>query len=383
VSAGARHELAACLGLFCTGVYSTSFGPALPVLARDFGVSLDAAGLLITVLFLGSILASGAVAVRLHVFDPRGIAALGLVAIASGAVALALADAWWAALASVTLVGAGDGLMVAGVHTIVARVSADVTRGINRLNVCFAVGAVFGPLWSGGVLEIDETARPVVYLAIAVLALGVGVFTWLGGPVAAAKQEPGGHGGGMNALAWAMGVVLFLYVGAEFGLGSWVASYAEEAFDAGTFTGGVVTSCYWGALMVGRLVSGSLFARGVPAGRVLLGSIIGGLVASAGIAAASEGIFALALLAAAATGLAFGPIWPAAISIASQGRSGNAPAAMVTIGNSGGFVFPWIQGQVLVASGATVGIGVSAVLCLGMLLVAWVSLGRAQPEPGR
>jgi fucose permease len=126
--------------------------------------------------------------------------------------------------------------------------------------------------------------------------------------------------------------------------------------------------------MVGRVISGVLFAHGVPARHVLLGSIAAGVVASASIALANDW-FLGAAIAAFATGLAFGPIWPAAMSIAAEGRSSNAPAAMVTIGNSGGFVFPWLQGRLLVSAGATTGIGLSAVLCMAMLAIAW-RIGR-------
>ena len=165
-----RLELAACVALGVIGVYSTSFGPAMSILARDFGVSLDRAGLLLTVLFLGSIVASAGVAVRLHRFDPRLFTGAGLLLVAAGTAGIALAPDWQAALASVAVTGLGGGLMDAGAHTIVARVSLDVARGINRLNVCFAAGAVAGPLLSGGVLAIDGGGRPLVYLVIAALA---------------------------------------------------------------------------------------------------------------------------------------------------------------------------------------------------------------------
>ncbi|MBK7329564.1 MAG: MFS transporter [Dehalococcoidia bacterium] len=130
-----RLELAACVALGVIGVYSTSFGPAMSILARDFGVSLDRAGLLLTVLFLGSIVASAGVAVRLHRFDPRLFTGAGLLLVAAGTAGIALAPDWQAALASVAVTGLGGGLMDAGAHTIVARVSLDVARGINRLNV--------------------------------------------------------------------------------------------------------------------------------------------------------------------------------------------------------------------------------------------------------
>lgn len=373
--ARARLELAACLGLFCTGVYSTAFGPALKILADDFGVSLDRAGLLITVLFAGSITASGAVALRLHRYTPRKVAAIGMVGVALGAAGLGFAGSWHAALAAVSLTGLGDGLLVAGVHLAVARSSANVASGINRLNLYFAFGAIAGPLWAGGVLDLDPASRNVVFGGIAVLVLAVAGFLGLArAPVTNAARAPASaaHAGGTGSLAWFMGAVLFLYVGAEFGLGSWVASYADQQFDAGTFTGGVVTAGYWGALMLGRVASGRLFAAGWAPHRVLILSIACGLVSSACIAAAND-VFALAAAAAFATGLFFGPIWPAAVSIVSERSGGGAPAAMVTIGNAGGVFFPFAQGRLLVEAGATTGIAMTAVLCLAMLAVALAS----------
>jgi fucose permease len=268
--------------------------------------------------------------------------------------------------------------MDAGAHTIAARASRDVAHGINRLNVCFAVGAVIGPLWAGSVLALDEGARALVYVAIALLAAGTAVV------VATSPLPPEAHRtegqaerplSGMSTVAWVMGATLFLYVGAEFGLGSWVATYADEEFEAGIFLGGVISAGYWGALMVGRLVSGELFARAVPARAVLLGSIAVATATSASIALAND-VFAVSVAAAFATGLAFGPVWPSAMAIAAEGRSSNAPAALVTIGNAGGFIFPWLQGRLLVSEGATTGIALSAVLCVAMLAVAWWGVGR-------
>ena len=69
-------------------------------------------------------------------------------AVAGGTAGIGLATSWGALLASVAVAGIGGGLMDAGVHTIVARVSVDVPRGINRLNVCFAIGAIIG-IWFG------------------------------------------------------------------------------------------------------------------------------------------------------------------------------------------------------------------------------------------
>lgn len=376
----ARLEFAACLGLFTTGIYATSFGPSLGVLAEDFGVSLDRAGLLITVLFIGSIAASATMAAWLHQRDPRRLAALGMVFVAAGCASLGFAPSWPAALGGVLLTGVGDGLLVAGVHMVVARASTNVARGINRLNLYFAIGAICGPLWAGSIFSLDQGARPLVFAGVAVLVLPVAALLALTpSPPPPAGDEPAPQPIPAGVIAWFMGGVLFLYTGAEFGLGSWVASYAEHEFDAGIFTGAVVTSGYWGALMIGRVISGRLFAAGWAPRTVLIASIAAGMLTSAGVAAANE-TFAAAVACAFATGLCFGPIWPAAISIVSERSGGGAPAAMVTIGNAGGVFFPWAQGRLIVESGATTGIALTAALCLVALIIARASPSNAKPQ---
>lgn len=360
-----RLHFGSFLGLFCVGVYATSFGPALPFLAERYGVSLDRAGLLITALFAGSIAASGAITVYLHRFEPRLLASIGLVIIAVGAMGLAATSSWVTALVSVSILGAGDGLLVAAAHSAIAATSDDVPHGLNRLNLWFAVGAVLGPIWAGAILASrGETA--IVYAGVGVISLAVAVLLGKAPrtPPRAYHHEVTGRPGSYTL--WVMGAVLFLYVGAEIGLGSWVSSYSREAFGAGVMSGALVTAGYWGALAAGRVISGSLFARGVSPLTVLIGSIAGALLTSSALALA-DGSLAGGVAAAFGTGLFFGPIWPAAITIASQGSASGAPAAMVTIGNAGGILFPWVQGRVLVAAGPGRGIGLTAVLCVGML----------------
>ena len=361
-----RLHVASFLGLFCVGVYATSFGPALPFLAERFGVSLDRAGLLITVLFVGSITASGAIAVYLHRFESRLLALLGLVIIAAGALGLAATSSWAVALLSVGVLGVGDGLLVAAAHSAIATTAVDVLHGINRLNLWFADGAVLGPVWAGAILA-SRGEHAIIYVGIAVISIAVAALL---ATVPRAPSRPLKHNNpGRSARSRSvvvMGVVLFLYVGAEIGLGSWVSSYSTEAFGAGVMAGALVTAGYWGALMSGRVISGALFAHGVSPVTVLLGSIAGSLVTSSALALA-DGSLAIGVTSAFGTGLFLGPIWPAAITLASQGSASGAPAAMVTIGNAGGILFPWLQGKVLVAAGPGRGIALTALLCLLML----------------
>jgi fucose permease len=360
---------AALMSLFCVGLYASAFGPALEFIAADLGVSLDTAGLVLTTFFIGSISASATVALKLHARDTRTLTIAGLIAVICGLLLIGFAPSWPLALAGSVALGLGDGLIVAALHILMSMTSRNVPGAINRLNLFFAVGALLGPLWAGAVLA-TAGERWAVFSGIAAAA-GVALAVLLAAGAPIHERIAGGNEGFRlpgNPTAWTMGAVLFLYVGAEFGLGSWVSAYARESADAGVFEGALLTSGYWGALLCGRLISGAWFARDRDA-IVLLGVSVAGACIASLLLALTTGNIGASAVAAFAAGLCLGPVWPATIAIASEGSEPHATAATVTMGNAGGVAIPWLQGNVLVSAGPAEGVMVTAVLCAVMFAI--------------
>ena len=356
-------HVASLMALFCVGMYAAAFGPVLPIAAEDFGVSLDTAGLLLTALFAGSILASATVAIALHGHDTRLLTIIGLISAICGLTLLAIAPNWPVALLAGAILGVGDGLIIAALHILMSLTSRDVPSAMNRLNLFFAFGAIVGPIWAGAILA-STGERWIVYAGIA--AYGVVTLVVLMAasgpshePIAPPDEEfrlPG------NPKAWVMGGVLFLYVGAEFGLGSWVSSYTRETAHAGVMAGALLTAGYWGALALGRVLSGIYFRRGHDASLLLAVAAAGAGIAALALAL-SSGHLAIAAIAAFGAGFFLGPVWPTTVAIASEGSMANATAATVTMGNAGGLAIPWLQGKVLVGAGPAQGVAVTAALC--------------------
>lgn len=372
---------AAYLALFCVGVYAATFGPALPFIASDLNISLDTAGLILTALFVGSISASAAVATVLHGRDTRKLCLAGLACATAGLLLIGIAPDWQVAFLGGVVLGIGDGLMVAATHVLLPLTSDDAPSAINKLNLYFAFGAVAGPIWAGAVLTTTGE-RWIVYAGVAAVAAAAFVLTLaadvavhhpIAAPGAGSFRLPG------HPTAWVMGAVLFLYVGAEFGLGSWVSSYAREAAEASVMTGALMSAGYWAALALGRVLSGLYFSGRREASRLLLASVALGGVAAL-VLAFSSGYIAIASVAAFAAGLAFGPIWPATMAVATEGDVASpATAATVTMGNAGGLAIPWLQGRILVGAGPSQGVAVTAVLCALMFaIVAGFRLRRAR-----
>lgn len=356
------------------GLYVTSFGPALPFIARENDVGLGTAGIVLTALAGGSISASAAVSLRLGRIDASILTSIGLVICSIGMAGLSIASTFPLALGACVVLGLGDGLVVASTHALVTITSEDVPRGINRLNVLFAIGAIAGPLWTGAALTLTEDLT-LAYAGLAAFLLASAVFAWLTPRLGSPGQE---HiSVRLNPAVVLMGLVLFFYVGAEFGLGAWVSSYTEQAAESSVMAGAVVSSGYWGALAIGRVATGRLLLDHSPA-RLLAASI--GLAGASGLALVAIGdVLVLAFAAAFVTGLAFGPIWPLSMAIGARDAGGSTMAALVTAGNSGAVVFPAAQGAILAGAGPGEGVAVTPLLCLLMFAVL-LTHSRAAPR---
>ena len=376
---------AAYMALFCVGLYAATFGPALPFIASDLDISLDTAGLILTALFIGSISASAAVATVWHGRDTRLLCLAGLACATAGLLLIGIAPDWQVALVGGIVLGVGDGLMVAATHVLMPLTSDDAPSAINRLNLYFAFGAIAGPIWAGAILA-STGERWIVYSGIAAVTAATFALTFAADvavhhPIASDDREgfrlPG------HPTAWIMGLVLFFYVGAEFGLGSWVSSYAREAAEASVMTSALMTAGYWAALAIGRVISGIYFSGRREASRLLLVSVAVGGLASLALAL-SSGNIASASAAAFVAGLAFGPIWPATLAVATEGaEAGAATAATVTMGNAGGLAIPWVQGRVLVSAGPSQGVAVTAVLCAVMFAIVAAFRARSPRRRAR
>ena len=369
-------HVAAFVAIFCLGVSAAAIGPVLPFLADDVDIALDTAGLLLTAFFIGSIGSSALVAFALHGRDTRVLCAVGLGGQLLGTLALGFAPTWPLVLASGLVIGIGDGFVIAGTHILMPATSDDVPSALNRLNIFFALGAIAGPIWTWAVLATTGE-REIVYAGIGVLLVGALVLMILAdvtvhGAFAAPDEE---FKPPSSATAWIMGGVLFLYVGAEFGLGTWVSTFARDTADAGVFGAALIAAGYWGALAAGRFVTAWYFRDGREPSRLLAGACAGGGIAAL-VLTFSSGNIVLAAAAAFGAGFFFGPIWPAVTAIAAEGAESATMATTVTLGNAGGIALPWLQGRVLVGAGATQGVAMTAVLCAMMFGIVTVFRAR-------
>lgn len=191
---------ASCVGFVLIGALQALYGPAVPALRADFGLSPSAAGLGLSAHFAGGVagvLGFNAIHGRI---GNRTLLTLSYGLMAVGGAAFAAAPNWPLALVAALLTGLGFGGIDYGLNQLFAVGFGD--RGaamLNVLNAHFGIGAVAGP----ALLAVLGPARyPYAFAGLAVLAAVLALST-RGVATDDTPQRPGtaGPGGGRRTLS--------------------------------------------------------------------------------------------------------------------------------------------------------------------------------------
>jgi FHS family L-fucose permease-like MFS transporter len=156
-----------------------------------------------------------------------------------------------------------------------------LTQGFNSLGTTLAplFGSVLilaGAAAQGGLPDAGAVQLPYLGLAATLVALA-GFTAWFPMPAAGPGQttQGGGKSAGSSASLWRhrpmlLGTLgIFLYVGAEVGIGSFLVNYINQLGDGISLARSArYVAFYWGGAMVGRFV-GAAVMRVLPPPRVL------------------------------------------------------------------------------------------------------------------
>ena len=340
------------------GLTVAAYGPLLEHLTRRFGVSLPVAGATISVHF-GASMAGVLTAMRsMERLPARVTVMIAMLVVATGAVAVAIAGAWWSFLIGVSIIGIGFGALVLALNQLVAYSEGRRRAALlNGLNGAYSAGAVAGPIL---VAAFAATHFSLLYLGAAVVALGL-----IPGGARISGRLPvrSGSPGRPELLVGIFVLAVTLYVAIENGTAGWMTSHLEYTGLRST-QAAAVTSGFWLALVTGRLLMTLVPARVSEATIVITGAA----VATLALLAATVGV--IAPVAYVVTGLFLAPIFPTGIVWLARLRPGDAratswlyPAAAV-----GGAFGPGAIGLVI----AGFGLG-AAPLVLAMVAVGMVS----------
>jgi MFS transporter, FHS family, glucose/mannose:H+ symporter len=364
---------AACGTFLLIGALLAVYGPILGPLSRRFDVALPTAGLVVSAHFGGALVGAVAAMAVIERVPARlaMTASLGLLAL--GCAGVAAAPSWAVLLAAVFVVGVGFGGLDLGLNQLLTHSGRSPAR-LNLLNAQFGIGAVAGPLL---VAAAGEGSWRGLYAAAAVvavvLALGLGGLSGrLGAPAAGDGRT---RRSGWSPLVAIFVVAFVLYVGAETGVGGWMPSHLEE-LGYGAAAAATLTSGFWCALAVGRLLVAPVAAR-APARAIVLAAI-----AAASLMLLVAMVTPLAPVGYLLAGLAFAPVFPTGLVWLAGLVPGNPRSTswVLVAALVGGVLFPPVVGAVIERSGATRAPAVLAVVAAGSL-AAFLAAARYRPDP--
>lgn len=137
---------ASCLAFVVIGALQALYGPAIPALRDEFGISPAVAGLSLSAHFVGALLGVLIYHLLRGRLNNRVLLGGSYVLMAAGAAAFAFSPSWALALAGTFVIGLGFGGIDYGLNQLFAvGFGHRSTAMLNLLNGHFGIGAIAAP----------------------------------------------------------------------------------------------------------------------------------------------------------------------------------------------------------------------------------------------
>jgi fucose permease len=241
------------------GITLTIIGATLPKLIRDFQWSYIETGFVISAGSIGYFVSTFISGILVHKLNPKQVVVGGLMIQTLGLSMFALRPNVILNLLLNLLIGLGQGGTEVVINYSVVRIErSGESRLMNLMHAAFAVGAIIGPIIVGTLINAGSSWQTIYRLMALVSIMMAGAFSFL--PFSRlrddsgeSRDEPGLFEMLKHPLLILSFLILFLYVGTELGVSSWVAEYYVKFLKTSASTGAFMVSIFWIGLLMGRL----------------------------------------------------------------------------------------------------------------------------------
>ena len=263
----------ATVDLIVFGMISSLFGPLLVTLAHRFNLSLPAAGVVLSVYFVGAFFGVPIGWFAMKRFTGAAVLSATLMITAVGACGAALSTKWPLLLASVLLLGLGFGGVDFSLISLLVRTrSSGRGRRLSVTNAGYGLGAVIGPLL---VVIVRPHNYRLLYvaIAIAVVVLTFGNRGLIAPPLSVEhrRSELVVNRAQRRSILGTFIVAYVLYVATETTTAGWIAPHLHR-IGYSVSIGSIVTAGFWLGLALGRVLAGPV-SRRQSDHRVVLGGL--------------------------------------------------------------------------------------------------------------
>ena len=363
-------------GMAATFGYTVgSFGPAMPLLREDLGISRTLGGLHFTALAAGAVVVGFIVDRLVARWGRRRVFWTGGSFVAIGALAVGAGPHPAVTLLGAAMVGGPGTAMLATVQASLSdRHEFHRAVALTEGNTATSVGTVLPALAIGALVGSGTGWRPAFALPLAAWLLLFGLRRDEPFPPANPAQPRGVRRRPLPGAYWLFWAAIIPAVGAEWSLGAWGAGYLVDVSGVSEGAASFLMTSFFGAMVAGRVAGARLARRGRPFG-LLLGAAalgLGGvclLWASTWAGPVVAGLFV--------AGLGISMLFPMLLSLAVETapeRSDTATARVSIAAGSSVLVTPLVLGTIADQAGIRIAFGVVPGLCVAVAAMA--ALGR-------
>lgn len=279
------------------------------------------------------------------------------------------------------LIGIGQGLVEIAVSWSTLHIDPQGSgRPMNMMHGAFAVGAILGPLAVSVMIQsgLDWT---VIFRAMAFIFILLTVLLLLTPmpQIDGRRPEPGEKTEGISKhpAYWLSFFALFLYMGVDLGVSTWVAEYFVAVFAYSKSASALLVSLFWAGLLAGRFGVPLLYNGGrkdmVLVGLSTLAALSINMLALLGFTPPNSITDHIGPILVLLAGLGCSLYYPAVITLLGRcfpHAQSQALGFAATGGGIGAFVFPLFMSAIAERWGLRVGFATYGVFAIAMTVVA-------------
>ena len=342
-----KKIIAYFLAFIALGMASATLGPTLPGLAEQTNTQLSGISFLFATRSFGFLVGSLLAGRIYDRFPGHPVLMLMLLLMSLSLGLVPLMTRLWLLTAVLFLAGMVESGIDVGSNTLLVwRFGDHVGPYMNGLHFFFGLGAFLSPIIIAQTMLANEGGIRLAYWTLALIVLPTALFFVRFPSLPIRQKETAVHGTRVNwLLVILVAAFLFLYVGAEVAYGGWIFTYATSLDLSNATIAAYLTSFFWGALTVGRLLSIPLAAKLHP--KTLLSGALAGCLLSVAVLLIWQSSTVALWAGTIGLGLSMSVIFPTTLSLAEQtlSLSGKMTSYFFVGASLGAMFIPWLIGQ--------------------------------------
>lgn len=389
-----RLILLACIAFILIGLGQLVVGAVMEPMVNAYGIDYSAGGQLVMHQFLGGMVGVMLTPWLIGKVGKKRLLLSALTIMTAAELVYVMQPPWAVMLTAGPFAGLGFGTAEAVVASfIIGAAGAKANVAMSRVEVSFGVGALVMPFVGAWLISIDRWVTAFAFVsALAGITLLLWIFWWpsvLDQPAdtkaveAAARERSSRSRSRIVAILISGGLFFLVYVGFEMSIVHYLPSLLVQNNGLAESTASLSLSVYWGAMVLGRLVSGHAADRW-GSGTYMMFTCVSCAVLFLimGGVEKADATFVLAFF----TGLVMSGMYSIAIVFVNRsvpGMSEKITSLMMVFGGIGGGLMPKLTGGFLDEHGTDATRWLFAVMAVVMLAVIICALLLARTSKSK